>query len=602
MSGNYLSVPDVDVVATRIAEMWTDYNTGRRVALDRGQEARNYVYSTDINTTSANVLPHKNRTHLPALTSIADTLQTQYFEASLSMPDFFMYEGSNEADDEKAKLVQAWVRTKLEMKKFREETGRQLINDFVIYGNCFLSVDYVIERDENERILYKGPLLRRISPLDMVMNPMADSFQSSPKLQKIVRHVSDIAEWPDKYPEHAFNKSQIEKAIAMRGAAAVDDWIDQLKEMGLEVDGYGNYDEYYKSDTAEVLIYRGDVFNPETGETQRNRLVYVMDRLHVILNMPNPAPLGGIHHAGWRKRSDNLWAQGPLDNLAGMQYRIDHLENSKADGFDLATTPPVVIKGDSVTEPEQGFAPGAIYYTGIDGDVTILNVGNNILMANTEINQYQRLMQEYAGAPPESRGIRTPGEKTAFEVDKLDQNANMLFVDKARNFELMLEGALKEAFYLMMINFDGDDYAVIFGEDGREELRQLSQEDVQSYGDFKAVGARYWSRRNRESLELANFLQLKAQDPQGIAMHISNERLAKLIEKKLGIDDAHIVEPFIGLKEQVQGQLIAEAEARLYQEDLGQGQGDSGELQEAPEDTAGPIASTSGAGREPSIS
>lgn len=43
-----------------------------------------------------------------------------------------------------------------------------------------------------------------------------------------------------------------------------------------------------------------------------------------------------IVHAGWRYRPDNLWAMGPLDNIVGMQYRIDHLENLKADAMDLA--------------------------------------------------------------------------------------------------------------------------------------------------------------------------------------------------------------------------------------------------------------------------
>jgi hypothetical protein len=29
---------------------------------------------------------------------------------------------------------------------------------------------------------------------------------------------------------------------------------------------------------------------------------------------------------------------GPLDNLVGLQYRIDHLENAKADALDLNYT------------------------------------------------------------------------------------------------------------------------------------------------------------------------------------------------------------------------------------------------------------------------
>ena len=78
----------------------------------------------------------------------------------------------------------------------------------------------------------------------------------------------------------------------------------------------------------------------------------------VVLKEPIPSWSGHapIYHVGWRTRPDNLWAMGPLENLVGMQYRIDHLENLKADAMDLAVLPPLVIKG----EVEQfKYAPGA---------------------------------------------------------------------------------------------------------------------------------------------------------------------------------------------------------------------------------------------------
>ena len=48
--------------------------------------------------------------------------------------------------------------------------------------------------------------------------------------------------------------------------------------------------------------------------------------------------------AGWRPRPDNLYAMGPLDNLVGMQYRIDHLENLKSDVFDQIAYPILKIR------------------------------------------------------------------------------------------------------------------------------------------------------------------------------------------------------------------------------------------------------------------
>ena len=446
-SGSVLSIEDINDVAVRIAEMWERFNTEKRNALTLNEEARRFVYATDIDSTSAQELTHKNRTHQPKLTQIADTLKSQYYEASLSMPKFFRFPPPQNITAPVALAMEKWIGVKLDQRKFRETTGRELVSDYVDYGNCFVGVDYVIERDNNDRIKYKGPAWKRISPLDIVFNPRT-SFIKSPKVEKMLVHVADISEFPDRFPNSGFKKGIIQKAINTRHPDGIDDWVEVIKNRGLNMDGYGGFDQYFKNDIAEILIYRGDVFNPKTGKSQRNRVVYVMDKVHVIRNEPSQAPSGfdGIHHAGWRLRPDNTWAQGPLDNLVGMQYRIDHLENLKADVFDIIAQPVTFGKGDDVQEPSEGYRPGATYYGGVDSDVRVLVPDATALNADNQIANYHRMMEEFAGAPPESRGIRTPGEKTAFEVSKLDQNATMMFVDKARIFERMLETMLKETF------------------------------------------------------------------------------------------------------------------------------------------------------------
>ena len=191
-------------------------------------------------------------------------------------------------------------------------------------------------------------------------------------------------------------------------------------------------------------------------------------------------------------------------------------------------------------------------------------------------------MEDFAGAPPDSRGIRTPGEKTAFEVQKLDANATMMFVDKARNFERMLETILKEIFELMMVNFDGADYAEIFDdEDGVTVLEELSEEDVNARGEFVAVGARHWVRRNRETVELQNFQLGPMQDPK-VRMHVRGLDLAKLYERKLQLEDEKLIEEFAGVKEDVQAQAVAQAEQQSLQQATGQGEAAA---QAAPGDT-----------------
>ena len=565
-SGHTLSVEDVNDVAVRISEMWMRYNTERRNALSLNEEARRFVYATDIDSTSAADLPHKNRTHQPKLTQIADTLKSQYFEASLSMPQFFKFPAPKKVTPGVARAMEKWLMVKLEQRKFRETVGRELVGDFVDYGNCFVCVDYIIERDNNGEVIYKGPDWKRISPMDTVFNPR-EKFHRSAKIERCQFHVADVKDFPNKYPNAGFKKGVIDKAIGTRHPEGIDDWIEVIKNRGINMDGYGGFDQYFKQDLAEILIYRGDVFNPATGTIQRNRVVYVMDKVHVIRNEPSRSPAGfsGIHHAGWRLRPDNSWAQGPLDNLVGMQHRIDHLENLKADVFDVIAQPVLFIKGDDVQTPSEGYRPGAEYFGGVDSDVRVIVPDATALNADTQINNYHRMMEEMAGAPPETRGIRTPGEKTAFEVSKLDQNATMMFVDKARLFERMIENMLKETFELMLMNFDIEDYVEIFGEDAESEgLQSLSQQSSSSRGEFVAIGARHWTRRNRESLEMKEFMSGPMQDPK-VRAHVSGVKLANFWERKLNIEDEGIVEEYAGIKEDVHLQAIAQEEAKALQ-------------------------------------
>ncbi len=592
-SGVILTVQDISEIAVRISEMWTTYNTQRRTALSQGEEARKFIFSVDIDTTTANILPHKNRTHQPKLTQLSDNLQSQYFEAVFNSPEFFVFNGDTEQDHFLASTIEKWIRTKLEQKKFRETVGRQLIADYVNYGNCIPEVDYVIERGSAGEVIYKGPVVRRVSPLDIVFNPRAVSFRESPKLQRTLVHIADLNTLIDTFPDAGFKPDVIAKAIASRSDSFIDDWVEVIKERGIEMDGFGSFSEYFKQDMVEVLIYRGNVFNPSTNEAQKNRVVYVVDKVHVIRNEPSKSPSGfdGLHHAGWRIRNDNLWAQGPLDNLVGMQYRIDHLENLKADIFDIIAHPVIKIKGDDVSEPEEGYAPGAVYRMGLDSDVDTMTPDTTVLQADTQIAIYHKMMEDFAGAPPESRGIRTPGEKTAFEVDKLDQNATRLFVDKARLFERMLEMLLKEIFELMLLNFDGDDYIQIFDDDeGLKEIRQLALEDVTARGNFVATGARHWSRRNRETVELQNFQAGPMQDPK-VRMHVSGLKLAKFWERKLDLEDSEIIEEFAGVKEDVAGQAIAQAEAEQLREEAG--------LEQPEEEAGGPPDSGANAVQQP---
>lgn len=569
--GIKLTLGDIKEVATKIGEMYRCFNIQRQEALLLGQEVRNYIFATSIDTTSSDNMESKNRTHVPKLTELSDTLQSNYWASIFGEKLFFVFDGEGEEDKFKAKKIEAWIRVKLESKKFRQTVGRALVADYVIYGNCFIEVDYVIERDDFSNQTFKGVVFRRVSPLDVVFDAQAESFKESPKIRKKLVHLADLSELPSKFPNAKYNKGMIDKILMSRQTGHREDWAELLHDENLQMDGYSTFDDYFKQDYVEVLTYRGDIYDPETGKVQKHRLVEVVDRMHVIRNETNPSPIGmsGLHHMAWRTRPDNLWGMGALDNLAGMQYRVNKIENLKADVIDVIGHPIAVLSGgETLEELEDIYRAGEIIQLAEGQDLTFERPDANILrFADSHMNTYFSLMEDFAGAPPEERGIRTPGEKTAEEMRQLDSKGSKLFKDKARIFESGLEGALKEAFELTLKQFDGTDYVEIFDDvEGKDILQELALEDLKARGDFTAMGSKHWDLKNKRKAEIGGLLNSTLTDPKYSA-HVNSWETVKTIEDVYELEDTNMFERNRGIKDEVEAQAIAQAES----EQLAQG-------------------------------
>jgi len=181
-----------------------------------------------------------------------------------------------------------------------------------------------------------------------VFNPLAERFIDSPKIVRSLRNIGELKKMAENEPDNAYLKQALDKRAEMCAKMNAYGLEEGSKAKGISIDGFGNYWDYLQSGYVEFLEFYGDIHNQSTGELQTGRIITIIDRMYVLRNEAFPTWLGHapIYHVGWRTRPDNLWAMGPLENLVGMQYRIDHLENLKADAMDLAVMPPLVIKGE----------------------------------------------------------------------------------------------------------------------------------------------------------------------------------------------------------------------------------------------------------------
>ena len=563
---------DPHSLAVDIADRWTKWNNARRPKIEEWKELRNYIYATDTRTTSNSKLPWTNSTTTPKLTQIADNLHANYFSALFPQKRFFRFEAHDEDSDIKSKrdVIQSYMENKIRQSNF-ENTVSKLINDYIQYGNCFATVEFARDYTEYEdgelSVNYVGPKLVRISPFDICFNPVASSFGDSPKIVRSVLTTGELSRQIEETVDNAYLKQIFDRMLTNR--ASVNGYggsdVDVDKAHAFTADGFTNLNEYYESDYVELMTFYGDIYDNDTNTFHKNRVITIVDRAYVILNEQNPNWLGKspIYHAGWRERPDNLYAMGPLDNLVGMQYRIDHLENLKADVFDQIAYPIIKIRGDV---EDFDFEPAARIYMGEEGDVGYLAPDPTALNADFQIQNLENKMEMMAGAPREAMGIRSAGEKTAFEVQQLMTAAGRIFQHKTAHFERvflepilngMLEAARRNMDYADTIRVLNDDTGLFFFE-------QITKEDIMANGKIVPMGARHFAERAQRVQSLTQLYQIKLADPT-VAVHLSGKEFARILADELG--EPALFSDNITVTEQLETQRIStEAEVQYNEE------------------------------------
>ena len=579
---------DPHALAVDIASRWSTWNNARSGKVEEWKELRNYLYATDTRTTSNNKLPWSNSTTTPKLTQISDNLHANYFAALFPQKRWMKFEAEDAASDVKIKrdIIQSYMENKLRQSDFINTTSK-LINDYIQYGNCFATVDYqrkITEYEDGDRVVnYVGPKLVRISPYDICFNPVAAEFADTPKIIRSVLTLGEVQRMAESGVNKEYMSEIFNKMLVNRSSAQGAD-VDNTKSQAFVADGFSNISEYYESNYVEMLTFYGDIYDTETGKFLNNRIITVVDRSYVINNEENPSWLGRdpIFHVGWRDRPDNIYSMGPLDNLVGMQYRIDHLENLKADVFDQIAYPVLKIRGDV---EDFDFEPNARIYLGDEGDVGYLVPDSTALNADFQIQNLEAKMEMMAGAPREAMGIRSAGEKTAFEVSQLMTAAGRIFQHKTAHFErVFLEPILNAMLEVSRRNMDYEDVAKVLNEDtGLYFFTEITREDLKANGKIVPMGARHFAERAQRVQNLTQMYQLKLADPT-VAAHLSGKEFARLMADELG--EPALFSENISVTEQMETQKVAldaQVEFEAEQEEAAeQGMEELPPVEEAP--------------------
>lgn len=549
-----------DSTAEWISNLWIKYDSQRATKRMEWTEVDKYIFATDTTTTTNQTNPWTHTVTVPKLTQIRDNLHANYLSSLFPNDKWLTWLAytKDAAKRDTAETIEAYMENKLREGDFRTTVSR-LLYDYIDKGNCFAMPTFETRYKVTDGLKttdFVGPKAVRISPYDIVFDPTAASFENTHKVVRSTTTLGALRKYAETHPDQQYWMDVLDRREKLRAAAllyAKDEWEKSQQYM---VDGFGSLQEYYISDSVELLEFYGDFHDAETGELKTNRMITVVDRSMVARDIESPTYGGkpAIRHAGWRLRPENLWATGPLDNLVGMQYMIDHYINMGANALDLKVMPPKKIKGDVEAF---NWEPNAEIHIDVDGDVEeMAQAFGDIVTVQQFIEELESRMELYAGAPREAMGIRTPGEKTAFEVQALENAAGRIFQEKIIQFEIFMEKLLNDMLEEAHRNINVVDVIRVVDKDlGVQQFIDVTREDITADGIIRPVGARHFAQRAQELQNLVGVFNSPM--AQVLAPHVSGVELSKFIGDVVDLRGYKIFQPNIAISEQQETQALA---------------------------------------------
>lgn len=528
-----------DPLAKSIVDKYTTWIDAKQGWEANYRASLQYLFATDTNNiTDLQQSPYSSSTHIPKLTQVRDIVTTYYLESLFSLEDYVQWRGMS-LDDlviSKCNLITDFVKQMLDEGDFKQVVSK-LVEDYFDAGNAFAMPVWRVDKND-AGTYWEGVVAERIDPIEIVFDPVVKNFKDTPKIIRTVMSMGDLkvlAEAGDDVMKKAFEamRKQREEIRALHTNA------DEIINNELEIAGFSSLDTYMLSDTVELLTFIGTLYDCVHDKLYKDKKITIVDRSIIlkIEDMEGICNNNYIFKAGWRDRKDNLWSMSPVENLLGMQYRIDFLENKKADVYDYVANPVLVKKGE-VSCPEV-LSPGAEFDCDKDSDVRYLVPDTTILSADNQVNIYENRIEMFAGAPREAAGFRTPGEKTAFEYSQLMNASARIFNRKIQKFEHeIFEPLINACFQLYLKRKAGQQVAIRTWNYEKDipDVVTVNIDELRGQGALKAVGTTYYN----DKAQVAQNLQMLGQNPlfldEAVRANFSPAMLGRIFAHVTGLD------------------------------------------------------------------
>lgn len=256
----------------------------------------------------------------------------------------------------------------------------------------------------------------------------------------------------------------------------------------------GRDDSKRRTKDLEILTYWGDiVIKRYSGDDifLPNSKCILANGVCVYWNT-NPLPYTPLIYGGYEKQDPrDPYYTSPLIKLSGWGKVSSILCNEYIDGLRLASQPPVVYDSGDPNFAANGFQrfPGAANPTQGSADFKTLEVGDpNAPLAGLELAI--RVLQEGTGVNSVRTGAPESDRKTAFEVNKVAQGAEVRTVDFIRK----LNNALRTWLYMQheLNRRNLDEYTFYSDDMDTQDFVRITDQEYNEYDSihFDVVGAK----------------------------------------------------------------------------------------------------------------
>ena len=523
--------------ANTIITTWDRWDRSKSPAITKWREVEAYRYATDTSSLpSSSAFTHS--THMPVVSAIAQDLEAILKQVVLPHEDWFTFEpmDSDAARQDQRKTIVSYLKNRHALNGF-ENVVDILKGDLVSYGICFSMVSHV-DKSVGDRQGYIGPQTKRISPYDICFDPTAASFADSPK---IIREIVSLGELFRRGRDGIFDEELVNQLLVERQTSASSNSGEDKNEQYIPM-GFDTYQSYLQGGFVELLWFYGDVFDAQNNELHESKMVVVADNDFTLLEEDIKTASGKPHifRSVWQELPDNLWGMGPLENIIGINYQINHRENAKSEALDRLIYPDKVYQGD-VEEMYDDETDTITYLAPEGGGVQELAINTQFFSFDLQIDRLTHSARGAARLPSDLTGFRSQGEKTLGEVAALTEGGMRGFIDKAGNFErTTLEPQLKAEVELAYEHFGTSFSVPNKSEAGFIEMLNVSKEDLAINGILIPRGSKRFARKNQL---LASLTQLSATPLfQMAAPHTSGLGVATMMAELLEVQDDGIFE------------------------------------------------------------